>query len=508
MTQRELTPSDYLAMLRRHWVMIVILAVIGPPLGYGVSKFLPNRFKSTTLVLVEQPSVPTEFVKPVDTTDINERLASMQQQILSRTRLEPLIHQYGLFPSDAGKLSMDDLVGRLQKAIEVTPVQPMAETRASNLPGFFVNVTLDDARTAQEVCTTVTSMFIEENLRRRQAQSEDTTQFLSQQLTEAKAKLDEQDAKLAAFKSHYIGALPDEEQTNLNLLTGLTSQLDAASQALARAQQDKTFVQSMLTQQIASWEASKSGQSPETMDQQLATLQTQLATLQARYTDDYPDVIKAKADIAALQKKMAETDSQKAATDSDKPQKPLTEPSQITQLRAQIHNYDQVIAEKTKEQEQIKQQIKMYEQRVQSSPGVEQQYKELTRGYQTALESYNELQKKRDDSSMATELERKQQGEQFRVLDPANLPEQPSYPNRPMFALGGLAGGLFLGIGITLFIELQNSSMRSERDVEYALRLPVLAIVPAIEPASSKKTKVSEPQLPGVDSGITHGARA
>ena len=241
MTQRELTPSDYLAMLRRHWVLIVVLAVIGPPLGYGISKFLPNRFKSTTLVLVEQPSVPTDFVKPVDTTDINERLASMQQQILSRTRLEPLIHQYGLFQSDMNKLSMDDLVGRLQKAIEVTPVLPMAETRASNLPGFFVNVTMDDARTAQEVCTTVTSMFIEENLRRRQAQSEDTTQFLSQQLTEAKAKLDEQDAKLAAFKSHYIGALPDEEQTNLNLLTGLTSQLDAATQALARAQQDKTF---------------------------------------------------------------------------------------------------------------------------------------------------------------------------------------------------------------------------------------------------------------------------
>ena len=508
MTQRELAPSDYLAMLRRHWVLILILALIGPPLGYGISKALPNRFKSTTLVLVEQPSVPTEFVKPVDTTDINERLASMQQQILSRTRLEPLIHQYGLFQSDINKMSMDDLVGRLQKAIEVTPVLPMAETRASNLPGFFVNVTLEDARTAQEVCTTVTSMFIEENLRRRQAQSEDTTQFLSQQLTEAKAKLDEQDAKLAAFKGHYIGALPDQEQTNLNLLTGLTSQLDAASQALARAQQDKSFVQSMLTQQVASYEASKTGQSPETMDQQLAALQTQLASLKARYTDDYPDVIKAKADIEAMQKKIAENNARKSATEPDSPQKPSVEPLAVTQLRAQVHTYDQVIAEKTKEQEQIKQQIKMYQDRVQSSPAVEQQYKELTRGYQTALESYNELQKKRDDSSMATELERKQQGEQFRVLDPANLPELPSFPNRPLFALGGFAGGLALGVGIVLFLELQNTSMRSERDVEFALRLPVLAIVPAIEPVSSKKTKLPAQQLPPVDSTVTHGARA
>ncbi len=149
-------------------------------------------------------------------------------------------------------------------------------------------------------------MFIEENLKLRQQHSEDTTQFLSEQLAGAKANLDEQDTKLAAFKSHYIGALPDEEQTNLNILTGLTSQLDAASQTLARAQQDKSFAESMLTQQIAAFQASQTGRDPQTQEQQLAVLQTQLASLQARYTDDYPDVIKAKNDIAALQNKIAE----------------------------------------------------------------------------------------------------------------------------------------------------------------------------------------------------------
>jgi polysaccharide chain length determinant protein (PEP-CTERM system associated) len=461
------------------------------------------------LVLVEQPSVPIDIIKPVDTTDINERLASMQQQILSRTRLEPIIRQYGLFQSDINKYSMDDLVGRLQKDVEVTPVLPMAETRASNLPGFFVNVTLDDGRTAQEVCTTVTSMFIEENLRRRQEHSEDTTQFLSQQLADAKANLDAQDTKLAAFKSHYIGSLPEEEATNLNLLTGMTTQLDAASQALSRAQQDKTFAQSMLNQQIAAWQSTKTGQNPETLDEQLAVLQTQLATLRGRYTDDYPDVIKAKADVAALQQKIAQSNSPGATVDPDKNQKPAVEPIQIAQLRGQVHTYDQIIAEKTKEQEQIKQQIKLYQDRVQSSPGVEQQYKELTRGYQTALDSYNELQKKRDDSAMATNLERKQQGEQFRVLDPANLPERPSFPNRSLFTFGGLAGGLALGLGLALFIELQNTSMRTERDVEFALRLPVLAIVPAIEPIATKRASNSAmPQLPPVDPTLGHGARA
>ena len=132
MSQRELTFSDYLAMVRRHWVLVLVLALVGPALGYTISKFLPSRYKSSTLVLVDQPSVPTNFIQPVDTTDVNERLASMRQEILSRSRLEPIIRQYGLFQSDMGSYSMDDLVARLQAAIDVTPVLPMAvQSRSS-----------------------------------------------------------------------------------------------------------------------------------------------------------------------------------------------------------------------------------------------------------------------------------------------------------------------------------------------------------------------------------------
>src|SRR5271154_146120 len=502
MTERELTGADYLAMLRRRWVLIAVLAALGGPLAYGVSRVLPDRYKSQTLVLVEQPTVPSDIVRSLDTADITQRLSTMQQQILSRSRLEPIINQFGLYSGDVNKVSMEELVGRLQKSIEVTPILPMAETASRQLPGFYVNVTMGNARTAQQVCTAVTSMFIEENLRLRQQHSEDTTQFLVQQLAEAKTNLDEQDAKLAAFKSRYLGALPDQEQTNLNLLTGLTSQLDAATQALARAQQDKTFAESMLTQQIAAWQATQTGRNPETLEQQLAVLQTQLASLQSRYTDDYPDVIKTKNDITAMKKQIAEGNAQKTGPDAGKGQKSALEPTQIAQLRAQVHNLDQVIVEKAREQEQIKQQIKLYQDRVQSSPAVEQQFKELTRGYQTALDSFNDLQKKRDASAMAADLERKQQGEQFRVLDPANLPDKPSFPNRPLFAAGGLGGGLALGLVIAFMLEMKDSSLKTERDVEYALHLPVLAMIPEIEPLSEKKASDSHgPELVGVAAG-------
>jgi polysaccharide chain length determinant protein (PEP-CTERM system associated) len=505
MAQRELSPADYVAMLKRHWVMVLICTLVGGPLAYGVSRVLPVKYKSQTLVLVEQQSVPTDYVKSIDTADISQRLSSMQQQILSRSRLEPIIRQYGLYANDVNKTSMEELVTRLQKAIDVTPVLPMAETRARELPGFNVAVTLDSARTAQEVCTAVTSMFIEENLKSRQQHSEETTQFLSQQLVDAKAALDDQDGKLAAFKSRYMGSLPDEEQTNLNLLTGLTSQLDAATQALARAQQDKSFAETMLSQQLAGWQASQTGHNPATFDQQLTALQTQLASLEARYTEDYPDVIKTKADIAALQKKMAESESGSQA--STKEPKSTIEPAQIQQLRAQVHGYDQAIVAKTKEQDQIKQQIALYQSRIQSSPAVEQQYKELTRGYQTALDSYNDLLKKRQESSMATQLEHDQQGEQFRVLDPANLPDKPSFPNRPLFAAGGIGGGLALGLALAFFLEMRDSSFKTERDVELALQLPVLAMVPAVEPLNSKKVKLGAGRK-GIETGVEVGAGA
>lgn len=484
-TQRELTPADYMAMVRRHWVLILVLSIIGPVLAYGVSKFLPNRYKSQTLVLVEPPNVDQRLL-PTDIVNVSQQLASMKQQILSRSRLEPIINQFGLFPEDVKKKSMDVVVGKLQQAIEVTAIQPMAETQTRDLPGFFVDVTLDDAHTAQGVCTAITSMFIEESNELQSQRNQVTTDFLGQQLSEAKADLDAQDAKLAAFKSRYFDSLPDNQQPNMNLLNNLTSQLDAATQALARAQQDKSFAESMLTQQLAAWQASQGGHNPETMEQQLIALQTQLTDLQARYTDDYPDVKKTQADIAALKKKIAEG-AVKKAPDSSTQKGSLVEPAQITQLRAQVHTAEQVIAEKTREQEQIKDQIKVYQSRLQMSPMVEEQYKELTRGYQTALDSYNDLLKKQNTAETTSALSKESQTEQFRVLDPANLPDSPSFPNRRLFALGGLGGGLGLGLGIALFIEMQDKSLKTERDVEFALRLPVLAMVPAIEPIATKK---------------------
>ncbi|HEY2645924.1 MAG TPA: Wzz/FepE/Etk N-terminal domain-containing protein, partial [Candidatus Acidoferrales bacterium] len=339
MVHQELGAKDVVDIVRRRFSFIFLLAVLGGVLGFAAARILPKKYTSKTLVLVQQPE--SQPVTPIATDNVNQRLATMQQQILSTARLQPVIHDLNLYQKDISRLPMEELVDRLRKTITITPVAPMADTRAQNLPGFTITVIFDNPQIAQKICAMITSMFIEEDIKVSQKFDVGTTQFLDQQLADAQKKLDEQDSKLAEFQRHNVGSLPEDSQTNLNLLNGQTSQLEAATQAINRAQQDKSFAESILAQQLSAWQASQAslgGQNPETLEQQLETLQAQLITLQSKYTASHPDVIKAKNDIVVLKQKIAESDAQKTAT-PDKNTHPLSEPTQILQLRSQIHQY-------------------------------------------------------------------------------------------------------------------------------------------------------------------------
>src|SRR4051794_14436233 len=203
--KQEMNLQDILGMLRRRMWWILVPAVVFPIVAYLISGTLPYRYTSSTLVLVEQQKVPDSFVKSSVTEQLNTRLATMQEQILSRTRLQPILERFGLFKEDVGKVPMEDLVDRLRKNIQVNPIQ------ASIGLGFTISFTADNPRLAQQVCAEITSMFIEENLKSREQISQGTTDFLSNQLDDAKRKLDEMDARLAEFKQKYMGQLPGQE---------------------------------------------------------------------------------------------------------------------------------------------------------------------------------------------------------------------------------------------------------------------------------------------------------
>jgi polysaccharide chain length determinant protein (PEP-CTERM system associated) len=478
--QRDLTIEDYKSILQRRKWLLIIPAVIFSVSAYTASLFLPARYTSETVVLVEAPAVSADLVRPIG-GDTNQRLATMREEILSRTRLQQIIEKFHLYREDQGKLAMEDLVARLRSSIDVSAVRPMDRTNASGLPGFTIDVMAGKALLAQQICTEITSMFLQQNVIVTERKVNVTTDFIGRELQEAKAKLDDQDAKLADFQRHYKGALPEEAQTNFSLLTGLASQLDSVTQSLNRAQQDKLFLESALSEQIAAAKLSQTGENPDTLARQVGTLQDQLASLRTRYTDDHPDVIKVKNEISQLQQRMDEQAAKAHAPKEKGERDPSVDTAQAQQLRAQLHQIDVNIRERMGEQTRLHQEISRVQAKLELTPGVAQQYKALTRDYQTALGIYNDLLKKQNDAAMSQELERRQEGEQFRVLDPPSLPQSPTFPNRRVFAFGGLAGGLGFGLAIAFLLEAHDTTLQTDRDVEHLLKLPTLAMIPAVE---------------------------
>lgn len=472
---RELTIEDYAEILKRRVWLIVSSAVGLLVVAVGLTFVISPRYQSQTLILIEHQKVPDDYVKPVVEEDLSARLASMKEQILSRSRIEPIIRQFNLFSQ--GKPTMDDRVQLMQKAIGVKTI-PSSET-SRGMPGFYITFTANDPHTAQAVCAEISSLYVSENLSARQLTAEGTTDFLKQQLADSKRSLDEQDAKLAAFQQKYFGRLPEQEQSNTNTLQALTTQLDAVTQALNRQQQDVTFLQAMVAQQTHDLQNAEPAAASAAVDErkvQLRALETQKQALDAQYTPDHPDVVEITRKIADLRAQIARSAAEPPPS-STTPTITRPDPPQLQQLKAQLHAAQQAMVDGKQEQARIEGQVRAYEGRIESSPQVEEEYKQITRDHQTALDFYNSLLKKMNESSMATALEQRQQGEQFHVMDAANLPQEPIFPNRLLFAGGGLVGGLMLGLLIAGLLEYRDTSIRNERDIWAFTKLSTLALI-------------------------------
>lgn len=478
---RMLNVDDYIAILKRRGWMIAVPAILLALVGFAVTFVVAPQYISQTLILVEQQKVPDDYVRPVVVEDITARLASMKEQILSRSRLEPIIERFNLFGGK--KMSMEDRIDQARKNIDIKPIHSEM-ARTGGLPGFFISYKDSDPHTAQQVCGEIASLFVTANLNARAQSVEGTTEFLKSQLADAKRTLDDQDAKLAAFQSKYMGRLPGEEQTNMNMLTSLNTQLDAATQALSRMEQDKSYLEAMITQQqgIASSStgdhgvASSAGTGPEQAE--LQSLQNEEADLLKRYTADYPDVVAVQRKIKDLKQRIASAPPVTASSTTSVSTAPNRADSQmVQQLRAQLRSLEQGIQAKRHEQGLLSSQVNMYQARISASPMVLEEYKNITRDHETAQAFYDDLLKKMNQSKMATDLERRQQGEQFSVMDQPNLPDSPTFPKRGVFIGAGFMAGLILGTLLVAWMEYRDTAVRSERDVWAFTKLPTLGVI-------------------------------
>jgi len=476
---RTLTLEDYLTILKRRWWIIAIPAVVLPLVALAISYRVTPIYTSQTLVLIEQQKVPDTYVTPVISENIDSRLSSMKEQILSRSRLQPIIERYNLGDP---KATMDDRMVATQHAIQIKAIHSEI-SGAGGLPGFFISFQAGDAHTAQAVCREITSLFLSENMRARQASVEGTSEFIKEQLNDAKNNLDAQDAKLAAFQRQNLGSLPDDQVGNMNMLTSLNSQLDASTTALTQLEQQRDYREGLLAQQGRDGTEVSTPTRPgqraaaqPTAEQakELQELQAEEADLSTRYTADYPDVVIVKRKIQDLKNQIAKNPATVIGPNGTPVR---NESPAILQLHAQIGAFDAAIQQKRGDQAKIQREIALYQSHIQASPLVAAQYKELTRGYDTAQKFYDSLLAKMNQSQMATDLELQQQGEHFNLLDDANLPDEPTFPKRSMFAAGGLAAGLALGFLLVALLEFRDKSLHSERDVWAFTKLPTLGII-------------------------------
>jgi polysaccharide chain length determinant protein (PEP-CTERM system associated) len=501
---RSMEVADYIEIFRRRRVILFTCAIVFPAIAVGITRFLHPRYLSQTLVLIEQQRVPGEYVTPVVDSNLDSRLSSMKEQMQSRSRIQPIIERYGLYANE--HMTMDDRVTAARKAIDIKPIHSSI-SNAGGLPGFYITFTAEDAHTAQLVCGEITNAFLNENQHTHEAAAEGTTDFLKSQLEEAKRNLDQQDQKLADFQRKNPYEQPGASNGNVQMLTSLNSEFEAATQQLSQMEQAKSYAEAQLAQmlqqqqQYARDRALAAGpgvsdtQDPvyQRQERELQALQARESDLLLQYTPSYPDVIVVRRQIAELKKQMVAPSSNGRAGGSASATVTIPDSPAVQQLRSQIRAADIGIAEKRREQASMRANIGAYQQRISATPAVEEEYKELTRDYGTAQKFYDDLNTKMNHAKEAAALDKRMEGEQFKMMDEPNLPEAPSFPNVQEFAAVGLVFGLGLGGGIAALLEYRDTSLRNERDVWAFTRLPTLGIisVAGIMPAEPHSPKPS-----------------
>ncbi|HWZ81742.1 MAG TPA: hypothetical protein VNW47_03910 [Terriglobales bacterium] len=466
---------------RRRWHFLLPFFA-GWLLIWGISWFLPSVYRSGTLILVEQPAVPEKLVASNIDNDIQRQLDSISQQILSRTRLIQIIDHLNLYAEDRKHKSPDDLVEVMRKDVEIE----LSRGDDRKLSAFNIYYSNRDPRLAQQATSELANLFITESDEQRQGRSADITGFLQDQLDQARQKLNEQEARVREFKDKHIGELPSQTQSNLQILAGLQTQLQAQEDALNRARQQNTYLESLVSQYKTLDRGTKSGEGGPgglaAIDKELDRLRAQLADLSARYTDKHPDVRKTKEQIANAEKQRARVaaDISSRGNDAtvDTSASPELKSAPLLELESQLKANRAELVNRQAAVREFEGKIGEYQSRLNHAPVMEQQFSDITRDYEQSKANYDSLLAKKNQSEMATDLEKTQRGEHFRMLDPPNLPVRPDKPNRLRLCGLGLIVGLIFGGVTASAVEFAGGKIHTEREVKKIVPFEIIVEIP------------------------------
>jgi len=498
-SRRPLDIEDYIDIVRRHkgWIAgptfaALVISVVG-------AFVWPDTYVSEAVVQVVPPQVPERYVPPNVNSEMSHRIQLMAQDILSRPSLINIINSQDLYRRERQRRPLEDVIEQMKTDVKISPVVSL-QIQQQRMPvsAFRLAFSYSDRYKAQKVTQELVSRFIDENARQLYNQSAATTDFLTSQWEAAKKELEEMEARIAKFRMQNSGRLPDETGANLQALNALQTQLMGVNDAIARANEDKLLLENQIRiyrdqlQQVASNNdlalQTKSDRLTQ-LEHDILSTEARLAGARERYTETHPDVKALESELAMLRRRRDSLLKEEKAAAPEAPAAATAQTRRTTQqieaniasLQGQIEAKNLEIQERTRIQRKINEGITELTARVQSAPAVGGQYSELTRDYNLAKARYDELNAKKTQSEIATNLENRGQGERLQLLESASLPETPTEPNRMLIIGAGLGIGMLAGVFFAGACELKDTSLKNLKDARTYTGLPVLGTIPLLE---------------------------
>jgi polysaccharide chain length determinant protein (PEP-CTERM system associated) len=503
-SRRAMDVEDYIDVVRRHkaWIFGPVFAALVISV---VAAFLwPDTYVSWAVIRVVPPQVPENFVPTNINTDMQGRVNSMTQVILSRATLTNIINTHGLYQKERSRLPLDDVIENMRlHDIRIGSVQQLNASVKAQYPAFQIGFAYNNRYIAQKVTTDLVARFLEENQRETSLQTTGTTQFLRDQWDTARKRLEEIEQKLSAFRSRNLGRLPEEQSANFAQLNALQTQMLNVNTSMSRVNQDKLVLENQLRifrEQLASLKdpnpqeqaAQQKNEKLSEKDREIAALENLLANLREHYKDTYPDVQTTIARLASARKQretLAKAEAEKKP-DSTAPQRQAS--PQFTResrdLESAIKRIQGLIEAKDLETQDLQRQakilgdsVKNFQSRLEGVPVGIKEYDELIRDRDLAKRDYEGLDKSLSSSQMSTQLQNRQQGERLEQLDPPTLPQTPTEPKRPLIIAIGTGLGLVAGLFLAGAREVKDTSLKNLKDVRAYTQLPVLGSIPLLE---------------------------
>jgi polysaccharide chain length determinant protein (PEP-CTERM system associated) len=517
----EIWPLINLALRRKWWIIIPFVLAVGG--GVLILAVVPKSYKATTLILLEPQSIPESFIRSTVTETMEGRLRTMSEQIRSRTNLEKVIKEFQLDqkPNPTFSPKALELISKVVPLFKPPPTLPgqtqdadrsttlklvdairqnLQATMVSSSPGKGQNVAFEiafewnDIELVAPVTNAIASRFIEDNLSAREEVAMGTTDFLDTETAALRGEIESREKELETFKKAHMGMLPDQLQSNINILSQLRDRAQNLERRLDQEKQQAIVIKSQYQMAQTEREAlatalhqdrgrQGNGSSPTRREGQasreeltsgsLEDLQRELKRLSSLYTEQHPDIVALKRRMDALRAEGTPRDgSTPVAARPDSSQGRLN--LQLAAINTNIESYKAEIKEAEKD-------IEIYKARVERTPQVEMELNKILRDYQTVRQRYDGLVAKKMDAKLAEQMERRKKGEQFRILDAAIKPSRPFKPDPFRIVLMSIGAGLGLGCGLAYLRESLDPAFYSQEELEAYLGVDIIVSLPTAE---------------------------